>query len=135
MAWMLDTNICIFLLKERPPELRATFNRHAGHIAISIVTLAELLHGAAKSSRPDHNRHQVDMLCKRLQILPLDRPVAEHYADIRTDLERQGQVIGANDLFIAAHARSQDLIVVTHNLREFLRVRGLKVENWIAGGG
>jgi len=129
---MLDTNLCIRILRDRPQALRARFNAEADTLCISTVVLAELLHGAGKSARPAENRREVDRLAGRLEILPFDVEAAAHSADIRTTLEEQGRTIGAYDLLIAGHARSRGLVVVTGNLGEFRRVEGLRGEDWLA---
>ncbi len=129
---MLDTNFCIRVLRERPPSLRERFNNEADGLCISTIVLAELLHGAAKSARPDHHRREVDRFVSRLEVLPFDADAASHAADIRADLERRGQTIGGYDVLIAGHARSRGLIVVTNNLGEFTRVEGLRSVDWEA---
>jgi len=131
---MLDTNIVIYVIKRRPLEVLETFNRHAGLMCISSITFAELMHGAEKSSRPEHNLRQVEDFVSRLEVLDYGRKAALHYGEIRADLERRGVVIGVNDLHIAGHARSEGLTLVTNNLREFQRVAGLRLENWIDTG-
>ncbi len=131
LRYMLDTNIAIYVIKRRPQEALAQFNRAAGRMCISAVTLAELLHGVEKSSKPEHNLRQVEDFVSRLMVIDYDARAASHYGEIRADLERRGMPIGVNDLHIAAHARSEGLILVTNNLREFERVSGLRVENWL----
>lgn len=131
LRYLLDTNIVIYVINQRPPEARVLFNRHAGRMAISAVTLAELLHGAEKSSRPDVNLTVVEDFCSRLEVLAYGAKAAAHYGAIRAALERAGQPIGVNDLHIAAHTRSEGLTLVTNNLREFERVPALQVENWV----
>ena len=131
LRYMLDTNLCIRVLRDRPAAIRARFNQEADGLCISIIVLTELLHGAGKSARPIENRHQVENLAARLQVLPFDDKAAAHAADIRVALERQGQPICGYDLLIAGHARSQGLVVVTGNLREFQRVEGLRAEDWL----
>ena len=128
---MLDTNLCIRVLRERPERLRGRFNREADGLCISTIVLTELLFGAEKSARPAENRQEVDRLTARLHVLPFDRDAASHAADIRAKLERIGQAIGGYDTLIAGHARSRGLIVVTENLREFSRVEGLRAEDWL----
>ncbi|OAI13146.1 MULTISPECIES: type II toxin-antitoxin system tRNA(fMet)-specific endonuclease VapC [Methylomonas] len=132
LKYLLDTNIVIYVIKRRPIEVLATFNRHHGRMAISAVTLAELIHGAEKSQFPERNLATVEDFCSRLQVLPYDDGAAMHYGGIRAALEKIGQPIGVNDLHIAAHARSHGLILVSNNLREFERVPGLLMENWLA---
>ena len=134
LRYMLDTNLCIRVLRDRPQALRARFNDEADGLATSTIVLTELLHGAAKSARPDHNRREALRFAARLEVLSFDADAAGHAADIRAALERRGQVIGGYDLLIAGHARSRGLIVVTGNLGEFTRVDGLRVEDWEAGG-
>ncbi|WP_367304330.1 type II toxin-antitoxin system VapC family toxin [Rheinheimera sp.] len=133
MKYMLDTNICIYVIKRRPMEVLDTFNKFAGTLCISSVTFAELCHGVEKSTLPEHNRRQVEDFVSRLEILPYGDKAAAHYGDIRATLERQGKTIGVNDLHIAAHARSEGLVLVTNNLKEFERVAGLRTENWLTG--
>ena len=132
LKFLLDTNIVIYVIKHRPPEVREVFNRHQGRMAISAVTLAELLHGAEKSADAPRNLRVVEDLCSRLDVLPYGLKAAQHYGSIRAALERRGQPIGVNDLHIAAHARSEGLTLVSNNLREFDRVEGLLTENWLA---
>jgi tRNA(fMet)-specific endonuclease VapC len=131
IKYMLDTNICIYVIKRRPMEVLDTFNKFAGTLCISSVTFAELCHGVEKSTLPEHNRRQVEDFVSRLEILPYGDKAAAHYGDIRATLERQGKTIGVNDLHIAAHARSEGLVLVTNNLKEFERVAGLRTENWL----
>ncbi|HRO37991.1 tRNA(fMet)-specific endonuclease VapC [Thauera sp.] len=135
LKYMLDTNIAIYVIKRRPPQLLGVFNEHAGRMCISTVTLAELIHGAEKSARKAHNLAQVEDFVSRLVALDYHHKAAAHYGDIRADLERKGTPIGVNDLHIAGHARSEGLVLVTNNLREFERVEGLRLENWADGGG
>ncbi|WYD81920.1 MAG: tRNA(fMet)-specific endonuclease VapC [Candidatus Electrothrix gigas] len=132
LKYMLDTNIAIYVIKRRPLEVLDTFNRCAGQMCISSITFAELMHGVEKSAKPEHNLRQVEDFSSRLEILEYGQKAAENYGDIRADLERCGKPIGVNDLHIAGHARSEGLIVVTNNLREFERVAGLLVENWLS---
>lgn len=127
---LLDTNIVSFVIRQRPPRALATFNLHAGRMAISAITLAELLHGAEKSSRPTENLAVVEAFCSRLDVLPYGPKAAMHHGQIRAALERLGTAVGANDLHVAAHARSEGLVLVTNRRREFDRVPGLQVEDW-----
>lgn len=129
---MLDTNLCIRLLRDRPQGLRPRFNAEAETLCITTITLAELLHGAAKSSRPAENRRAVEGLAARLAVLAFDEDAAAHAGDIHAALERRGQVIGPYDILIAGHARSRGLVVITGNLAEFHRVDGLRAEDWLA---
>lgn len=129
---MLDTDLCIRLLRDRPQGLRPRFNAEAETLCISTITLAELLHGAEKSARPIENRREVEGFAGRLATLPFDESAAAHAGNITAELGRKGMLIGPYDLLIAGHARSRGLIVITGNLREFLRVDGLRAEDWLA---
>lgn len=135
LRYLLDTNLCIRVLRDRPKEIRERFNLEADSLCISTIVLTELLHGAAKSSRPENNRKEVERFAARLEVLSFDQPAADHAADIRAILERNGQPIGGYDLLIAGHARSRGLTVITGNLTEFGRVEGLRCEDWLADGG
>jgi len=129
--YMLDTNIVIYVIKRRPLEIMDIFNANAGIMVISSITLAEMLHGVEKSAAVARNRLAVENFVSRLTVLRYDDKAAMHYGDIRADLERKGTPIGVNDIHIAAHARSEGLIVVTNNMREFNRINGLMLENWL----
>ena len=132
IKYMLDTNIVIYVIKRRPMEVLEVFNQHTGQMCISSITLAELFHGVEKSSRPEHNWRQVEDFTSRLDILEYGYKAAAHYGDIRADSEREGNTIGVNDLHISGHARSEGLTLVSNNLREFDRVKGLRMENWVS---
>jgi tRNA(fMet)-specific endonuclease VapC len=132
LRYMLDTSLCIRVLRDRPPELRERFNREAEGLCISTIVLAELLHGAAKSARPEVNRQAVERFAARLEVLAFDEAAAGQAAEIRAVLERAGRAIGGYDLLIAGHARSRGLVVVTGNLAEFRRVEGLRCEDWLS---
>jgi tRNA(fMet)-specific endonuclease VapC len=131
LRYMLDTNLCIRVLRDRPTALRPRFNQEAEALAMSTIVLTELLHGAARSARPAENRQDVERMAARLTVLPFDAAAAAHAADIRAQLERQGVMIGGYDVLIAGHARSRALVVVTGNLRDFTRVEGLRSEDWL----
>jgi tRNA(fMet)-specific endonuclease VapC len=131
LRYLLDTNIVIYVLKRRPVEVLSTFNANASRMAISSITLAELVHGAEKSSRVSENLAAVEDFCSRLEVLPYGPKAAQHYGVIRAALEKLGQPIGVNDMHIAAHARSEGLVLVTNNMGEFARVPALEAENWI----
>jgi tRNA(fMet)-specific endonuclease VapC len=131
LKYMLDTNIVIYVIKRRPIEVMELFNLHAGQMCISSITLAELLHGAEKSSKPEHNMRQVEDFVSRLEVLEYGVKAASHYGDIRAVLEHKGTPIGVNDFHIAGHARSEGMTLVTNNLREFERVDALRLENWV----
>ena len=128
---MLDTNICIFTIKNRPQEVREAFKRHSGQMCISTVTLMELIYGAEKSSNPERNLADVEGFAARLEVLPYDAQAAAHSGQLRAELARIGKPIGPYDQMIAGHARAQGLILVTNNLRKFERVPGLRVEDWV----
>ena len=131
LRYLLDTNICIYVIKRRPESLLERFNRNASHLAMSSITLAELMHGAEISSDPPRSLAVVENFCSRLEVLAYGPKAAQHYGQIRAALERRGTPIGVNDLHIAAHARSEGLTLVSNNLREFERVDGLLYENWV----
>ena len=131
LRYLLDTNICIYVIKRRPELVLDRFNENAVHLAISSITLAELLHGAEKSSQPQRTLAVVEDFCSRLDVLDYGAKAAQHYGQIRASLEQRGTPIGVNDLHIAAHARSEGLTLVSNNLREFERVDGLLFENWL----
>ena len=130
LRYMLDTNLCIRVLRDRPQSLRARFNAEAGHMALSAIVLSELLYGAEKSARPQAHRDAVERFANRLAVIPFDESAAAHAAEIRADLARKGLQIGSYDVLIAGHARTCGLVVVTGNLREFQRVEGLRSEDW-----
>lgn len=129
--YLLDTNICIYIAKRQPPEVRRRFaDLAAGEAAISLVTWAELLYGVEGSSRRREAHAVLAELRRALPVLSLSEDTAGHYASIRSELRRSGEIIGNNDLWIAAHARSLGTVLVTNNEREFQRVPGLVLENW-----
>ena len=131
MKVMLDTNICIHLIKAHPPAVLERFASHTvGEIGISAITLAELEYGVSKSSRPARNREALEQFVSSLEVAPFDRHATAAYGKLRATLEKKGQPIGSMDLLIAAHALSLDVRLVTHNVREFARVPGLRTEDW-----
>ncbi|MCF3947465.1 tRNA(fMet)-specific endonuclease VapC [Acidiphilium sp. AL] len=132
LRYMLDTNLCIRVLRDRPKGLRERFNAEVASLCISTVILSELLYGAEKSARSVENRHEVERFAARLEILAFDEAAAAHAAEIRMTLGRRGFPIGGYDVLIAGHARSRGLIVVTGNLGEFSRVDGLRSEDWLS---
>ena len=128
---LLDTNICIHVINAKPPGVLARFRQHRmGEIGICSVVAAELAYGVAKSGSA-RNREALEMFLAPLIILPFDEAALWVYGDLRAELERQGTPIGALDTMIAAHALSQQSILVTNNTREFARVSGLSLENWV----
>jgi tRNA(fMet)-specific endonuclease VapC len=131
LTYLLDTNIVIYVMKRRPVEVLTLFNQNASRMAISSITLAELFHGAEKSAKVSDNLLAIEDFCSRLEVLPYGARAAQHYGSIRSALEKAGTPIGINDLHIAAHARSEGLVVVTNNMGEFARVPALQLENWI----
>ncbi|CAI8855179.1 MULTISPECIES: type II toxin-antitoxin system tRNA(fMet)-specific endonuclease VapC [Pseudomonas] len=130
IKYMLDTNICIFTIKNKPQVVREAFNRHHGQLCISAVTLMELIYGAEKSAAPEKNLAVIEGFAARLEVLPFDNEAAAHTGMIRSELAKAGKPIDPYDQMIAGHARSRGFIVVTNNLREFERVPGLRVEDW-----
>jgi tRNA(fMet)-specific endonuclease VapC len=129
--YLLDTNIVIYVLKRRPKEVLEIFNRNASRMAISSITLSELIYGAEKSPNVDKNLEAIEEFVSHLDVLPYDAKASQHYGQIKAALEKRGEIIGENDIHIAAHAISQGLILVTNNLREFKRVPNLAFENWV----
>lgn len=127
---MLDTNLCIRVLRDRPRHVGARFTEEADGLGISTVVLTELVHGAAKSPKPVENRLAVDDFVSRLEVLPFDEEASRHAGEIKAVLERRGEMIGVYDLLIAGHARSRGLALVTGNLKEFRRVDGLMSVDW-----
>ena len=128
---LLDRDTCAFVLRRSSQALLDHIQAvPLDQQAISVVTLAELLYGVQVSSRKKTNRIAVDAFVRHLTVMDWSVHAAAHYADIRANLKKRGQLIGANDLMIAAHARSAGAIVVTNNVKDFGRVRGLEVENW-----
>jgi tRNA(fMet)-specific endonuclease VapC len=129
--YLLDTNICIYVINSRPREVLDRFkNESMGSIGISSVSAAELAYGVAKSGSA-RNREALAMFLAPLDVLPFDEAAIWHYGKLRSDLEKRGEPIGALDTLIAAHALATDTILVTNNTREFSRVKGLRLENWV----
>ncbi len=132
VRYLLDTNICLYIAKHNPPAVRARFEQHAANeLAMSVVTLGELRHGAEKSQAWEKALATLSRLEASIQVAPLTETAGQHYGQIRATLETSGTPIGNNDLWIAAHARAEGWILVTDNEREFKRVEGLQVENWV----
>lgn len=132
MKYMLDTNICIYVIKHKPDSVIEQFLAHdPNEICISSITYAELMHGAEKSQAVEKNRMAISLFLSAITILDFDSYAAESYGEIRADLERKGAPIGPLDMLIAGHARAEGLILVTNNTREFTRVEGLWVEDWV----
>jgi tRNA(fMet)-specific endonuclease VapC len=131
--FLLDTNICIYIREKRPEEVLRRFRKlRAGEAALSVITFGELFYGANKSAQRAAALERLRELIHVLPALPLPEAAAETYGTIRADLEAKGAMIGNNDLWIAAHALAADLTLVSNNLREFRRVSGLRLQNWVA---
>jgi tRNA(fMet)-specific endonuclease VapC len=130
LEFMLDTNICIYVIRNRPAALRERFDQLAEALCISTITLGELLYGVEKSARRNQNFQAVEQFTARLEVLPFAARAATHFGQIRAELTRVGTPCGAYDMLIAAHARSEGLMLVTNNVREFQRMPGLRLDNW-----
>lgn len=131
MKYMLDTNICIYTIKQKPEAVIRNFlKRDPDEICISAITYAELMHGVEKSQARERNRVALTMFLSAISILEFDNYAAEEYGRVRAELERKGTPIGPMDMLIAGHARLEGLILVTNNTREFFRVQNLEVEDW-----
>lgn len=131
LKYLLDTNIVIYVLKRRPVKVLEVFNTNASRMAISSITLSELIYGAEKSANVDKNLEAIEEFISHLDVLPYDAKASQHYGQIKAVLEKKGEIIGENDIHIAAHAISHGLILVTNNLKEFKRVPNLALENWV----
>lgn len=130
LRYLLDSDICIYLMKRRPSALTRRIDAHAHQSALSVIAYGELCFGQAGSTRTEEAAAHLAALIETVQVLPLPLDAAMQYGDIRVHLERAGKPIGGNDLWIAAHALAANLTLVTNNEREFARVPGLRVENW-----
>lgn len=131
LKYMLDTNIVIYTVKNRPAQVRESFKRHQGQMCISTVTLGELIYGAERSAQPERNLTDIEGLAARLDVSPFDADAAINFGQLRAELYAAGNPIGPYDMMIAGHTRSLGLILVTNNAREFDRVPGLRIENWV----
>jgi tRNA(fMet)-specific endonuclease VapC len=132
LRYLLDTNMCIAAIRDKPAAARAAFRLHSAQMCISSVTVMELLYGVEVSAQPERNLAQVEGFIARLDVLDYDSAAAAHTAQIRAELKRSGMQIGPYDQMIAGHARSRGLVVVANNTKEFQRVAGLRIEDWIA---
>lgn len=133
MKYMLDTNICVYLIKKKPENVLINLRSNMDDgVAISAITLAELMHGVEASSYPEKNTLALNQFLSIVNILPFDDEAAAEYGKICAMLRRQGTPIGVMDMLIAAHAKAKGLIIVTNNVREFERVEGLGLENWVS---
>ncbi len=131
MRYMLDTNICIYVIKHKPEKVFQKLQTiHPEDVCISSVTYAELVHGVEKSAAVEKNRLALSMLLANIEILDFDAVAANCYGKIRADLEKKGTPIGPLDMMIAGHAQSLGYTVVTNNVKEFSRVSALRIENW-----
>ena len=129
--YLLDTNICIYIRQSRPEGVLGRFRKlRPGEAALSVITYGELLYGAAKSAQRTAALERLRELVRLLPALALPENAGESYGSIRAELESRGEMIGNNDLWIAAHALASGLVLVTNNEKEFRRVRGLKLQNW-----
>ncbi len=132
MNFLIDTNICIYIMNKRPPEVIHRFkNIEVGQIGISTITVSELNYGASKSNLRKQNFKRLEEFLAPFEIIPYSQSASKYYGEIRSSLENQGNVIGPLDLLIAAHALSENLTLVTNNEKEFKRIKSLKVENWV----
>ncbi len=130
LKYMLDTNIVIYTIKKRPEQVRRIFKQHKGQMCISTITLGELVFGAEHSQQVERNLADIEGLAARLEVLPFNGKAAYHFGRIRAALYSTGQLIGPYDMMIAGHARASGLILATNNVKEFVRVPGLLLENW-----
>lgn len=130
LKYMLDTNIIIYTIKNRPEHVREAFKLHEGQMCISAVTLGELIYGAEKSSQTERNLADIEGLIARINVAVFEEQAAKHFGQLRTELYKVGKPIGPYDMMIAGHARALGLILVTNNTKEFSRVPGLRIENW-----
>lgn len=132
LKYLLDTNICIYIAKQKPVTVMKKFEElEVGQVAMSVITYGELLYGANKSQSPESAHNKLVELTTLIPSLELNNETAEYYGDIRKNLEKMGKPIGNNDLWIASHARALDVILVTNNLKEFNKVPNLRIENWV----
>lgn len=132
LTYLLDTNICIYIARHRPPEVLARFNElEVGEVGMSVVTYSEMYNGAMKSQQQDLALQKLGQLTDYIPVLPMAESVGQHYGEIRSYLEQAGTPIGNNDLWIAAHARDLGISLVSNNTREFERVPQLQLENWV----
>ncbi len=133
MNYMLDTNICVSLIRKKPHELIARLTSHApGEVGVSIVTVAELSYGAQKSALPIQNLRALEQFLLPLEVADFDQSAADAYGLVRAHLERQGTPIGSMDMMIGSHALSLGVVLVTNNVREFQRIPNLPIEDWLA---
>lgn len=135
LRYLLDTNICIYIAKKNPLRVLHKFERmEIGSVGMSIITYGELIYGAEKSHHPKKTLAILQDLVSLIPALPMPIRAAKFYGEFRSHLEKQGKIIGNNDLWIASHAKAESLVIVTNNTKEFLRIPHLEVENWVANG-
>ena len=132
MKFLIDTNICIYIMNNHPPEVLPKFKSiGVGKVGISSITVSELHYGACKSNHIKKNIKRLDEFLSPFEILSYDENVSKYYGKIRSQLEKQGNIIGPLDMLIAAHALSNNLILITNNVKEFMQIKFLRVENWV----
>ena len=136
LRYMLDTNIVIYTMKNRPEQVRQRFNQHSEQLCISSVTYGELVYGCERSAWPEKNLKNLESFVNRLEVLPFDSNAASHFGQLRAKLYSAGKPLRPTgltpyDMMIAGHARSCGLVLVSNNLKEFERVDGLRLENWL----
>ena len=131
LRYLLDTRIVIYIMKNKPASVKEAFVKHYGQMSISSITMMELAYGAEKSAHPQHNLKVLEGFAARLEVLPYGDKAAVHTGQLRAEQAKAGKPIGPYDQMIAGHARSEALILVTNNLKEFERVDGLRLENWV----
>src|ERR1700675_623535 len=131
LTYMLDTNICIYVMKNYPLALRDKFNALAEQLCISSITLGELHYGAEKSARRVDNLSAIDNFVARLDVLPFEAKAAAHYGQLRAELERAGTPCGPHEVQIGGRDRREGLVIVTNKLREFSWMPGIRAENWV----
>jgi len=131
LKYMLDTNVIIYTMKNRPRQVKKQFQQHDGRMAVSAVTLGELVFGAEHSQAVEKNLADIESLIARLEVLPFESKAAYHFGQVRAALYKAGSPIGTYDMMIAGHARVLGLVLVTNSHKEFQRVPGLLLENWV----
>ncbi len=132
ITYLLDTNICIYIIKKKPVNVFERFKLLApGTVGISSITAAELQYGISKSSFPEKNLNALEQFLIPLEILEFNYDAAIYYGRLRSNLEKNGKLIGPLDMLIAAHGLSVNATLITNNVKEFTRIEGLKIENWV----
>ncbi len=132
MIYLIDTNICIYIMNNHPPEVIEKFKKIGiGEVGVSSITVSELYYGVCKSSQIKKNSQRVNEFLQPFTILPYDEKASINYGHIRYELEKTGKLIGPLDMLIAAHALSNDLILITNNMKEFKKIKSLRLENWV----